>query len=193
MKISIIGSSIQRLRQKFSQSTGLPIRETLSEDEIEEAALKAEDVTYRRCLFDPILTIWAFLSQVLDADRSCRKAISRVYAYLSDTQKQRIDPMELIDSQADTGPRRTPGQTTVIPGCVKASLSPCGHSSGRRRHARTTLVGSSRVPGRWDDGVDAGYARKSGGLSSTSQPEGRLRFPYGQTGCDFLLNHRGAD
>ena len=35
MSISIIGSSTNRLRQKFSQSVGLPIREALPEDEIE--------------------------------------------------------------------------------------------------------------------------------------------------------------
>ena len=102
MSISIIGSSIQRLRQKFSQSTGLPIREVLPEDEI-EAVLKAENVAYRRCLFDPIVTTWAFLCQVLDSDRSCRKAISRVFAYLSDTQEETVDPIELIDSESDTG------------------------------------------------------------------------------------------
>jgi len=101
MCISIIGSSIKRLRQRFSQSTGLPIRETLSEAEI-EATLKAEGVTYRRCLLDPIVTIWAFLCQVLDSDRSCRKALSRVFAYLSDSNDV-TDPMELMDSQSDTG------------------------------------------------------------------------------------------
>jgi len=101
MSISIIGSSIQRLRQKFSQSTGLPIREALPEGEI-EIELQAAGVKYRRCLFDPIVTTWAFLCQVLDSDRSCRKAISRVFAYLSDAQDV-SDPMELIDSQSDTG------------------------------------------------------------------------------------------
>ena len=102
MSISIIGSSIKRLRQKFSHSVGLPIRDALPEDAI-EATLQAEEVTYRRCLFDPVVTIWAFLSQVLDSDRCCRKAISRVFAYVSDTKEQVADPMELIDSQSDTG------------------------------------------------------------------------------------------
>jgi len=101
MSISIIGSSIHRLRQKFSQSVGLPIREALPEDEI-EAALEAEGVTSRRCVLDPVVTIWAFLSQVLDSDRSCRKALSRVFAYLSDAQNV-ADPMELVDSRCDTG------------------------------------------------------------------------------------------
>ncbi len=102
MTTPFIGSSIKQLRQKFSQSVGLPLREALPESEI-EAALKAENVVYRRCLFDPIVTTWAFLCQVLDADRSCRKAISRVFAYLSDTQSQGSDPIELIDSESDTG------------------------------------------------------------------------------------------
>lgn len=101
MSISIIGSSLQQLRQKFSQSVGLPIQECLSEKTI-EAAVKAEQITYRHCLFDPIVTTWAFLSQILDSDRSCRKAISRVYAYFGDTQ-QVCDPTELIDSSGDTG------------------------------------------------------------------------------------------
>ena len=101
MSISSIGSSVKRLRQKFSQSTGLPIREALSEADI-EATLQAEGVTYRRCLFDPIVTIWAFLCQVLDSDRSCRKAISRVLAYLSDA-KDVTDPITWMDSESDTG------------------------------------------------------------------------------------------
>jgi len=46
-----------------------------------EAALEAERMSYRRCVFDPFVTLWAFLSQVLDTDRSCRKALSRVRAY----------------------------------------------------------------------------------------------------------------
>lgn len=101
MDIPIIGKRIQSLRQKFSQSAGLPIREALPEHVI-ASALKAERVTYRCCVFDPFVTTWAFLCQVLDSDRSCRKAISRVFAYLSDTQ-QVTDVMDLIGSQSDTG------------------------------------------------------------------------------------------
>lgn len=101
MDIPIIGKKIHHLRRKFSQSAGLPIREALPEHKI-AAVLQAEGITYRRCLFDPFVTTWAFLCQVLDSDRSCRKAISRVFAYLSATHKI-DDPMELIDSQSDTG------------------------------------------------------------------------------------------
>jgi len=40
------------------------------------------NIKYRRRLFDPIVTLWAFLSQVLDVDKSCHNAVSRIIAYL---------------------------------------------------------------------------------------------------------------
>ena len=51
MNIPFIGSKVKQLRQKFSQSVGLPIRDALPASQI-EAALEAEHVVYRRCLFD---------------------------------------------------------------------------------------------------------------------------------------------
>lgn len=100
MDISDIGHSVKQLRQKFSQSIGLPIQAALSAATI-EAALRAEGFTYRCCLLDPVVTVWAFLSQIIDTDRSCRKALSRVWAYLSDQAAEPIpiDP----EAVADTG------------------------------------------------------------------------------------------
>jgi len=43
-------------------------------------ALKAEEIKYRRRLFDPFVTLWTFLSQVLDSDKTCHNAVSRVIA-----------------------------------------------------------------------------------------------------------------
>jgi hypothetical protein len=40
--------------------------------------LKAEKIEYRDRLFNPIVTLWAFLSQVLDSDKSCSNAVSRI-------------------------------------------------------------------------------------------------------------------
>ena len=83
MDIPIIGKSVKKLRHKFSQSVGLPIKAALPESVIEKAFQKA-NYTYRQCFFDPVLTTWTFLSQTLDTDRSCRKALSRVKAYQSE-------------------------------------------------------------------------------------------------------------
>jgi len=72
-----IGNQVAILRGKFAQSIGLPFAEILTESEIEQA-LEDEGITYRKRLFCPIVTLWAWISQVLDADKSCKKAVSRI-------------------------------------------------------------------------------------------------------------------
>lgn len=70
------------LKEKFSQSLGLPFEELLPESIIERV-IHELNIRYRRRLFDPFVTLWAFLSQVLDSDKSCHNAMSRIIAYLS--------------------------------------------------------------------------------------------------------------
>ena len=45
--------------------------------------MAAEKIKYRRRLFDPFVTLWVFLSQVLDSDKSCHNAVSRVISWLA--------------------------------------------------------------------------------------------------------------
>ncbi len=99
MSIPTIGHSVDSLRQKFSHSVGLPIRDALPAAVI-EAVIRSEGLPYRRCLLDPVVTLWAFLSQVLDPDRCCRKAVSRVWAYRSESAS--VAPWT-ADSSADSG------------------------------------------------------------------------------------------
>lgn len=72
---------VKILKEKFSQSLGLPFRELLPETIIEQAIDELK-IKYRRRLFDPFVTLWLFMSQVLDVDKSCHNAVSRVIAYL---------------------------------------------------------------------------------------------------------------
>lgn len=72
---------VQILKEKFSQSLGLPFKELLPSSVIRQA-LKELKIKYYQRLFDPIVTLWAFLSQVLDTDKSCHNAVSKVIAYL---------------------------------------------------------------------------------------------------------------
>ncbi len=48
-----------------------------------EQALWELKIKYKKRLFDPIVTLWAFLSQVLDTDKSCHNAVSKIIAYLT--------------------------------------------------------------------------------------------------------------
>ena len=74
-------SAVEVLREKFRSSLGLPVAQVLPESEI-QATLDDLKIGYRKRLFCPIVTLWAWLSQVLDHDKSSKKAVSRVIAYL---------------------------------------------------------------------------------------------------------------
>lgn len=73
---------IQILKDKFNQSLGLPFKELLPESVIMQVLWELE-IKYKRRLFDPFITLWAFLSQVLDTDKSCHSAVSKIIAYLA--------------------------------------------------------------------------------------------------------------
>ncbi|WP_199316608.1 transposase domain-containing protein [Chroococcidiopsis sp [FACHB-1243]] len=79
--ITTVPNRVEILKDKFTQSLGLPFRDLLSEATIQQA-MDELHIKYRRRLFDPFVTLWAFLSQVLDVDKSCHNTVSRVIAYL---------------------------------------------------------------------------------------------------------------
>lgn len=72
---------IESLRNQFAQSDGLPFAGVLSAERI-EVALREEKAAWREELYTPLLTLWAFLSQVVCPDGSCRAAVARVLAWL---------------------------------------------------------------------------------------------------------------
>ncbi|WP_175587040.1 hypothetical protein [Nostoc sp. UIC 10630] len=41
-------------------------------------------IKYKKRLFDPLITLWAFLSQVLDTDKTCHNAVSKIIAHLAE-------------------------------------------------------------------------------------------------------------
>jgi hypothetical protein len=70
------------IRQQLQQQAGLPFADYLPAGRIQEAA---HDVGcfFRERVFTPAVTLWTFLSQVLDADHSCRQAVARLLAWRS--------------------------------------------------------------------------------------------------------------
>ena len=84
---------VQILVQQFTCSFGLPFEKILPQAVIEET-LKEEKVKYRQRLYSPIVTLWAFLSQVLDKDKTCHNAVSRIISWLA-AQGEKI-PSEVL-------------------------------------------------------------------------------------------------
>lgn len=70
------------LKQKFHNSVALPFEHVLPEAMIQNV-LQEQGVRYRQTLYTPIVVIWAWLSQVLDADKSLSNAVSQAIAWLA--------------------------------------------------------------------------------------------------------------
>jgi hypothetical protein len=54
----------------------------LIDREIVEEALKEENLKFRIRVYTPLITLWTFMTQVLDSDHSCRKAVRSLIAFL---------------------------------------------------------------------------------------------------------------
>src|SRR5262245_11007475 len=69
-----------RLGDHLAQAPGLPFADLLPAEQVEQA-LREEHVSFYNRLFTPLVTLWVFLSQVLDPDGSCRAAVARFLAW----------------------------------------------------------------------------------------------------------------
>jgi hypothetical protein len=72
--------SLDQLRARFARNDGLPFADVLTGPRIREA-LDEHGVRHRHRVFDPVTTLWGFLSQVLSDDHSCRDAVARIIAH----------------------------------------------------------------------------------------------------------------
>jgi len=70
------------LKQKFHNSIALPFESVLPEAVIQQV-LQEQGVKYRNTLYTPIVVLWAWLSQVLDSDKSLSHAVKRVIAWMA--------------------------------------------------------------------------------------------------------------
>lgn len=75
-----VSAQVQSELKDLKSSEGLPFRDLLSAEKV-VAALHASGIEFRERVFMPMVTLWAFLSQVVAREKSsCRDAVSRVIA-----------------------------------------------------------------------------------------------------------------
>jgi hypothetical protein len=88
-------STRQRLRDQInlfrSDPDQVPFAELLDPQLVNDALI-AEGVHGKDCIFTPIVVLWTFLSQVLSDDHSCRKAVTRLIAYLTVRGRRVCEP-----------------------------------------------------------------------------------------------------
>jgi hypothetical protein len=69
----------------------LPYHDLL-DGEIVSSALAEEKLKFRVRAYTPLVTLWTFLTQVLDLDHSCRKAVSSLNAFLVSQGQPAVSP-----------------------------------------------------------------------------------------------------
>jgi hypothetical protein len=75
------------LKQKFQSSIALPFEQVLPESIVRQL-LQEQGVKYRETLYTPMVVLWAWLSQVLDADKSLSHAVKRVIAWMAGEREE---------------------------------------------------------------------------------------------------------
>jgi hypothetical protein len=73
-------TNLEAVRARFARNTGFPFADVLTEASILDV-LNDHGMKYRDRVFNPVTTIWGFLSQVLSDDHSCRDTVARVIAH----------------------------------------------------------------------------------------------------------------
>jgi Transposase DDE domain len=81
----------QEQANAFRNAKALPYHEMLDGDLI-ESALAEEKLKFRIRIYTPIVTLWTFLTQVLDQDHSCRQTVSRLIAFLVSQGQPAVSP-----------------------------------------------------------------------------------------------------
>ena len=71
---------VDSLLRQFANAPGLPFAEVLRGEQIEHV-LRQEQVTFSERLFTPLVTLWVWLTQVIDPDHSLRQAVARFLAW----------------------------------------------------------------------------------------------------------------
>ena len=124
------------LRRQYLQDGDLPFANILSE-QIVAQALTAIEAFWMDRIYSPLVTLWVFLGQVLNADHSCRAAVARLIAHrISQGQspcssetgaycqaRKRLPEKFFSDVARQTGPRWRPTSIRIGFGKGAASTS----------------------------------------------------------------------
>lgn len=77
-----LSNYVELLRKRINNGIGSLFEDMLPESMIEQI-LTEEGISYRNRLYTPTITLWTWLHQVLDKDKSCKNAVSRVVSSLA--------------------------------------------------------------------------------------------------------------
>jgi Transposase DDE domain len=147
--------SLDPLRARFARHDGLPFADVLTEPRIRQA-LDAHGVVSRDRVFNPVTTLWGFLSQVLSDDHSCRDAVARIIAHRAANGLEACSPNTA--SYCDARARLPTGVPRTLARRAAAELQAAA-AAGWKWNGRSVFI------------ADGSY------LSMPDTPENRATYP----------------
>jgi hypothetical protein len=82
---------VQEQANALRNAQRLPYQELL-DGALVESALQEENLKFRIRIYAPVVTLWTFLTQVLDPDHSCRNAVAKLIAFLVSQGQPAVSP-----------------------------------------------------------------------------------------------------
>lgn len=154
------------MRRRLAENPGAVLQSVLSKDEVDQQCRLLGHL-WRERIFTPLVTLWTFLWQVLDADGSCRQAVGRTLAFLSATVglDASHDPSSYCKAQKRLPEALLPRLTRIVAQKLADKAEPKHLWHGRQ----VKLVDGSSVA-MWDSRQNA---------AAYPQPEGQ------KAGCGF--------
>jgi hypothetical protein len=153
---------IRTLRTRFAQRDGLPFADVLPASRIERA-IEDHGGGWREGVFTPVITLWAFLTQVLCPIGCCRLAVARVMAWL-------------------VGQGRTPCGPGTGGYCKARARLPEGVLSQLARQTGRTL--HDRAPEEWHWKGRRVQIADGTTVSMPDTPENQEAYPHPRTQAD---------
>lgn len=82
---------VELLRKRINNGIGSLFENMLPESMIKHI-LNEEGIIYRNRTYPPFVTLWTWLRQVLDKDKTCNNAVSRVVSSLASRMTSHTSP-----------------------------------------------------------------------------------------------------
>jgi hypothetical protein len=75
-----LSCQVESLQRQFAQAPGLPFADVLNAEQVEQV-LAEQGGEFAERLYTPVVTLWVWLTQVVDPDHSLRQAVARWLAW----------------------------------------------------------------------------------------------------------------
>jgi hypothetical protein len=125
MKLTEGNRQGQAMKRMLAENPGQVFQEVISKQEVDQVCREI-NYCFRKRVFTPLVTLWTFLDQVLNADSSCSHAVARTLTFLSSTAglEASHDPSAYARARKRLPAELLPRLTRMVSGKLQLKVPP---------------------------------------------------------------------